>query len=590
MIYVIEKKSVRLLLLVTIILLSSFSVGYAYLSQNLDISGSLTILPSASGTIVSNISSGTFLNSASEISNSSYNGSSISLGLSFPKVNATATYEVTIKNNGSASSRFTSVDFSSSNDAFKYSISGIDTSTIIESGGSVTCIVSIFYSDDYKYTLPSSTTSNISLTFNFGSTTRAALKNLTGSLSPTSGTVTDTALGALFTITINNPNDFPVSYTLEGENGFTIYNKDGIVSTYYLSANGSDTFDIYINDSTLAIASGTSALVNIIAKVDDFDEKVSCNVGSVTLSLEDKNKYIVLGGGGGIKATPSDIDYSNSDSSSSGIYAAKDGDGYTYYYRGVVSNNYFSFGGYTWRILRIDSSGNVRIILNDYIRNSNSVVTKAFKSSYSASSLDAANTLVRLINDTNDSSVNSSIYGSIDSTDSTTLRGWYNNNLKSYEDYIVNSKFCLDTSGGHATGSSTSSSVYYYGSYQRVGQDTALYNPNFNCDADDIIEEKIGLISSDEFVFAGGAYLKSNSSMFLNDFGGSSMWWTLSPAYYDSNQSKVGVFVIDSDGSLTDWIDTNTVTNTEAIRPIITVDGNKIVTGSGTSSDPYKFK
>ena len=56
MIYVIEKKSVRLLLLVTIILLSSFSVGYAYLSQNLDINGSLSILPSASGTVVSSIS------------------------------------------------------------------------------------------------------------------------------------------------------------------------------------------------------------------------------------------------------------------------------------------------------------------------------------------------------------------------------------------------------------------------------------------------------------------------------------------------------------------------------------------------------
>lgn len=590
MIYVIEKKYVKLLLLITIVLLSSFSVGYAYLSQNIDINGSLSILPSASGTIVSNISSGIFKNNASESSNSSYNGSSVSFGISLPKVNSTVTYEVTIKNNGSVSSRFTSVDFSTSNNAFSYSISGIDTSTIIEVGKSVICTITIFYSDEYKYSLPSSTTSNIALTFNFGSTTRDGLKKLTGSLSPNSGNITDSALGALFTLTINNSNDFPVTYTLEGENDFIVYNKDGIISEYYLGANSSDTFDIYISDSNLSIANGTTAIVNVIAKVLDYDEKVSCNVGSVTLNLEDKNKYIVLGGGGGIKATPDDVDYSNSDSSSSGIYGAKDGDGYTYYYRGSVSNNYFSFGGYTWRILRIDNTGNVRLILNDYMRSSNSVVTKSFKSSYSASSSDSANTLVKLVNDTSDSSVNSPIYGSIDSTDSTTLRGWYNNNLKSYEEYIVDSKFCLDTTGGHATSSGTNDSVFYYGSYQRIGLDTGLYNPDFDCQESDIFIEKIGLLSADEFVFAGGAYLKSNSTIFLNDFGGNYIWWTLSPAYYDSNQSKVGAFAVLADGSISDWIDTNTITNAEAIRPVITVDGNREVTGLGTSSDPYKFK
>ena len=42
-------------------------------------------------------------------------------------------------------------------------------------------------------------------------------------------------------------------------------------------------------------------------------------------------------------------------------------------------------------------------------------------------------------------------------------------------------------------------------------------------------------------------------------------------------------------GSITDWIDSNTITNTGAIRPVITVNGDKEITGSGTSSDPYKF-
>ncbi len=590
MIYVFEKKSIRILIIMTIIVISSFSVGYAYLSQSLGITGTVTVLPGTSGTVISSISSGSFVNSASESTSSSYTDNSATFGITLPKVNSSATYNITIKNSSSTSSRYTGIDSTISNNAFTYTISGIDTSTILASGESVTFSITFNYTSDYKYTLPDSTSSNYTFTFNFSSTTREALKSLTASFNTTTGNVSDTDNGALFTITVNNPNAFPVSYTLEGENGFVVYDKDGNVSNYYLDSNSSDTYDIYINDSSTSIASGTSATVNIIAKVADYDEKVSNTLGTLTLTLKEKNKYVVIAGGGGIKVTPDSIDYSASDSSSSGIYAAKDGDGYTYYYRGVVSNNYFSFAGYTWRILRIDKNSNVRLILNDYIKDGSTVVTKAFKSSYSATSLEAANTLLRFVNDKNDSSVNSPIYGSISSTDSTDLRGWYNTNLVNYEDYIVDSEFCFDMSGGYGTSSGTSSSVYYYGSYQRIGGDTQLYSPDFTCDASDLFTEKIGLLSSDEYVFAGGAFRQSNSTMFLVDFGNSTMWWTLSPAYYDANQSKVGALAVLTTGAITDWINNSTVTNTGGIRPVISVDGNKEITGSGTSSSPYVFK
>ena len=587
MIYVFEKKSVKLLLILTIVILSSFSVGYAFLSQSLNISGSLTILPGATGTVITSISSGSFTNSASESTNSSYSDSSATMGVTLPKVNSTATYNITIKNSSGVSSRYTGIDTTISNDAFTYTLSGIDTATILASGESVVCTVTIKYTDSYKYTLPSSTSSNFTFTFNFTSTLRDSYKDLTATFNTDSGNVDDYDNGALFTITVNNPNDFPVSYTLEGEGGFIIYDKDGNISNYYLEAQSSDTFDIYVKDASSSIAGGTSASVNIIAKVADYDETLSTTIGSVKLTLKNKIKYVILASG--VKTTPSDIDYSSVNSGESGIFSTDDGNGTTYYYRGTVSDNYFSFGGFTWRILRIDSSGNIRLILNDYIKDGTTVVTKAFKSSYSASSLDAANTLLKFVNDTSDSSVNSPIYGSIDSTDSTDLRGWYNNNLKTYEDYIVDSNFCLDVEGGYATSTGTSASVYYYGPYQRIGNDTSLYSPTFTCSSSDILTEKIGLLSSDEFVYAGGAFRKTDTSIFLLDFGNSTRWWTLSPAYYDANQSKVGALMVLTTGSITDWIDSNTITNTGAIRPVITVNGDKEITGSGTSSDPYKF-
>lgn len=591
MIAIINKKKTMILIVITFILLMSFSIGYALLSQDLNMSGTLTILPSTSGVNVSNISTGTFTNGAAETTNSSINGLTATMGVSLSKGNAKANYDITIKNNSNGKVRFSSAKVTLSNDAFTYTLSGINTSTILEIGEDITCNLTIEYLSDYIYSLPSTTTSNIIIEFEFVSTSREIFKDLTGIISPTSGDITSSDNGALFNITVTNDNNFPVTYTLTGDNGFIVYNENGEIGNYYLAANSSDSFNIYINDSSTSVADNTNPTVMVIANIQDFDDIISNTLGSVKLKLKDKNKYIVIAGGGGITATPDDIDYSNSDASSSKIYAAKDiNGGYTYFYRGVTSNNYFKFGGFTWRIIRIDSSGNVRLVLNDLIKNSsNSVVLKQFKTSNTATSLDGANTLLKLVNDTSDSSVNSPVYGSIDSTDTTTLRGWYNSNLKSYEDYIVDSNFCLDTTGGYITSSSTSTSVFYYGTYQRVGKDAALYSPNFTCKEKDILTEKIGLLSADEYVFSGGSYLNANTNIFINDFKPSSDWWTLSPAYYDSNLGSVGLFIVQSDGTLTDWTSTNTIATTAGVRPVITVNGNYTIAGSGTASDPYYF-
>lgn len=54
--------------------------------------------------------------------------------------------------------------------------------------------------------------------------------------------------------------------------------------------------------------------------------------------------------------------------SKSGLYQAEDdyttpGNGlYTYYYRGDVKNNWVSFGGFLWRVIRINGNGSIRMI------------------------------------------------------------------------------------------------------------------------------------------------------------------------------------------------------------------------------------
>ena len=48
--------------------------------------------------------------------------------------------------------------------------------------------------------------------------------------------------------------------------------------------------------------------------------------------------------------------------SSSGLYEASDDYGESYYYRGRILNNYVSFAGYIWRIVRINGDGSIRMI------------------------------------------------------------------------------------------------------------------------------------------------------------------------------------------------------------------------------------
>ena len=59
------------------------------------------------------------------------------------------------------------------------------------------------------------------------------------------------------------------------------------------------------------------------------------------------------------KGTP---DFSKTATNDEGLYMTEDDEGPSYYYRGAVKNNYVSFAGYTWRIVRRNGDGSIRLI------------------------------------------------------------------------------------------------------------------------------------------------------------------------------------------------------------------------------------
>ena len=62
------------------------------------------------------------------------------------------------------------------------------------------------------------------------------------------------------------------------------------------------------------------------------------------------------------KGTPDFNKIAPNDSETDGLYMAEDDEGESYYYRGAVKNNYVSFAGFIWRIIRRNGDGSVRMI------------------------------------------------------------------------------------------------------------------------------------------------------------------------------------------------------------------------------------
>ena len=364
----------------------------------------------------------------------------------------------------------------------------------------------------------------------------------------------------IFNVTYNNITGTSLpKYVMDGEDlaaNFTISSGENIsvsmasetVVSGYTYENGIFNLPSVSGDVVITASDMTLMKKNIIeAYVDSGSESDITLYDLDTMSSDDKT------------STFSNI------ASDSGIYRTKGitGSGNAIVYRGSIANNYVSFGGNLWRILQIDEDGNLRLILNT------SIGSSQYNTTSTISSDDEIETIL----------------GYANSSAKTTLDTWYTSNLSDYSEYIVDSKFCNNFTYETKTSSGASNDVYYFQSYLNVGVDAALYSPSLTCPTSSTFTNKIGLISAEEVVLAGGAYRKDNTSYFLYS---SSAFWTLSPGYADSNQNNGGVFFVDSTGALTDW-SRSLLTASYALRPVITINGNLDMVGDGTVSNPYRL-
>ena len=323
------------------------------------------------------------------------------------------------------------------------------------------------------------------------------------------------------------------------------------------------------------------------------------------------------------KAAPSDAD-----GQTTGLFELEDDYGTSYYFRGNVTNNYVKFGGYYWRIVRINGDGSIRMIYAGDASVIDGLANKAevLANGYNDSSTQYTQIGISVFNSSyDDNAYVGYMYGTVgsdnyndthtntnNSTIKTYIDTWYENNLKNttYESYIADTLFCNDRSTGsdeaieYATNNygATYGKLGYgtnttlYGGESRLIEEIGLGKGNkatLKClnknDAFTVsdtmhgngaLDYPVGLITIDEANIAGGAQGK-NYNYYLTT---GNTYWTGSP--YEYSSGCAGVRSVNRDGRL----DRSGVDRPLGVRPVINLKSGSLTTGSGTASNPYEVE
>ena len=240
---------------------------------------------------------------------------------------------------------------------------------------------------------------------------------------------------------------------------------------------------------------------------------------------------------------------------SEGLIKTNDDLGEAFFFRGAVGNNNVIFNDIKFKILRINGDSSIRLILSD-----------ALDSNYAYNNDNSE------VEDYTDKLKleNASIKDVLDK--------WLNANFSNYTKYISNSTFCEDLNVYKEE-----NYTIYLNTYNRLFVDDS---PSLVCSGNKV-SSKVGLISADEVVYAGAYRNSINQSFFLHNENINVPFYTMSGSQILEGYNAVDAIIVNKNGSLSY---DKKISNEYAIRPVISLDSNTTVSGSGTESDPYVVK
>lgn len=295
-----------------------------------------------------------------------------------------------------------------------------------------------------------------------------------------------------------------------------------------------------------------SIKLSYIEKMTSSDNKEILNLQWVfqiieSLPLDD----LILDNNPIIKTAPTLTTSFNETTDQQGLYESKKTNSGlpTYYFRGNVENNYVLFADKLWRIIRINEDRTIRVIMAEGINNNEMY-------SY---------------NSTNNNPVEYLYYHN--SLAKKTLDLWYNQTLLPYEGIIATENYCGEVHALQEENYKVNNLGVYFKNY----------TPTFECrDTNYLYNLKIGLITYDELVFAGGySNGNPNNNFYLHNH---THYWSMSPSGYISLQSSPTSWAV----SVTGYLGYGYHLGIHMLRPVINLKTNATVSGGdGTISNPY---
>ena len=396
----------------------------------------------------------------------------------------------------------------------------------------------MWVSDDTDFTDGSMNDKTFTLTVNVYADGKVVTDNLDTTNTLDSITVSDCTLDPVF-------NNATTEYSCTVKNNISSVTVNATATSSKAKVRGLGAKDLAVGKNTLPI--------RVIA--EDGSEKIyNVNVtrkGGVTSLKNEIMKNTV------VTANPTLTTSSNNTSDASGLYkstATNTGEA-TYYFRGNVENNYVSFAGFTWRIVRINEDGTIRIIMQDGI---NSNTEYKFNSNYN----------------------NYTYMYYTNSQAKTTLDTWYQTNIGSKANLAKNV-----ASGAYYC---EQAKAKYSDSYTSGSATMTTYNkytPDFKCSRDGngkgLVNASVGLLTYDEVVYAGGYPYSNNDNYYL--YNSAIYWWTMSSAGFTGVGSTL--WFVNNTGSIDNYYGNGT---NVTLRPVLNLKLNtKISEGNGTKDNPF---
>ncbi len=301
-----------------------------------------------------------------------------------------------------------------------------------------------------------------------------------------------------------------------------------------------------------------------------------------------------------------------------GMYSAPDDYGTSYYFRGLEGslNNWVKFAGFYWRIIRINGNGTVRMIYtgvasgNPSDANRTGTTTQIGTSMFNHTINDNAYVGYMMgipLNGTNSTVSNSTISNSTsyeqahtntyDSDAKIQIDSWYKTNIadKNLSKYIdTNTGFCNDREFNSGTsGFGTNNTTYtpmgrlnnrqiQTPTLQCANKSRDLFTLSNSSIGNKKLIYPVGLISSDEAVFAGSFNGSINNTYYLYT---NQAYWTMSPYNFVYNNWGGGAweFAVSNSGNIGDF----SLSNNYGLRPVINLKADTKFSGSGSATDPY---